>query len=330
MPANPERKRRGLTPLIIAVVFLSLVDVSVRAAVPRAASFNAWNDWQATHKVEAIDALARRGGSPLVLMGSSMMDYAVDPGALSKLLGLQRPAFNASLNGAEARLMDFWLLNVVVPRLRPQVVVIGVSSRELNDLGRGTREAFEAVRNSYGGRTAATDLSPTERILEVGERVSGIVRYRTLLRAPSRLFKAEPLEEGLAVTVLGAPTHPRRLDTYRTLPPISGGFAVGGSALGALKHLIERLKSSKIRVLLVEMPISPDGYARHPNGMADYRSFQQAVGQFVATTGTSFADMLSPFPTTEWFGDTLHVNKRGRERFTQLLAGTLGAFIQAA
>lgn len=330
MPTTSEGKRRRLIPLIVAVALLALIDVSVRAAVPRAASFNAWNDWQATHKVEAIDALARRGGSPLVLMGSSMMDYAVDPAALSKQLGLQRPAFNASLNGAEARLMDFWLLNVVVPRLRPRFVVIGVSSRELNDLGRGTREAFEAVRNSYGGRTVADDLSPTQRILEVGERVSGIVRYRALLRVPSRLVNAEPLEAALAVSALGAPTHPRRLDTYRTLPPISGGFAVGGSAMRALEHLVERLKSSKIRVLLVEMPISPDGYARHPNGMADYRSFQQTIAQFVATTGTSFADLLTPFPTTEWFGDTLHLNRRGRERFTQLLAGTLGPIVAAA
>jgi hypothetical protein len=330
MATTSEGKRRGLIPLIVAVACLALVDVSVRAAVPRTASFNAWNDWQATHKVEAIDELARRGGSPLVLMGSSMMDYAADPGALSKLLGLQRPAFNASLNGAEARLMDFWLLNVVVPRLRPQVVVIGVSSRELNDLGKGTRGAYEAVRDSYGGRNVATDLSPTERILEVGERVSGLVRYRSILRAPSRLFKEEPLEEGLAVTALGAPTHPRRLDVYRTLPPIAGGFAVGGPSMRALEHLIERLEALGIRVLLVEMPISPDGYARHPNGVADYRSFQQTVAQFVATSGTSFADMLSPFTTTEWFGDTLHLNKRGRERFTQFLAARLTPLIAAS
>ncbi|MEX2554917.1 MAG: hypothetical protein WEB06_04735 [Actinomycetota bacterium] len=323
MPTTSEGKRRRLIPLIVAVACLALVDVSVRAAVPRAASFNAWNDWQATHKVAAIDALARRGGSPLVLMGSSMMDYAVDPGALSKLLGLKRPVFNASLNGAEARLMDFWLLNVVVPRLRPRVVVIGVSSRELNDLGEGTRRAFDAVRDSYGGRAVAGDLSPTERILELGERVSGLVRYRSLLRKPSRLFDAEPLEEGLAVSALGAPTHSRRTDVYRTLPPISGGFAVGGSSMRALDHLIGRLESLGIRVLLVEMPISPDGYARHPNGIADYRSFQQAVAGFVAAKGLPFSDMLSPFPTTEWFGDTLHLNRRGRERFTRLLAGIL-------
>ena len=327
MPTTSKGFRRRLIPLIVALACLALIDVSVRAAVPRTAAFNAWNDWQATHKVEAIDALARRGGSPLVLMGSSMMDYAVDPGTLSKLLDLQHPAFNASLNGAEARLMNFWLLNVVVPRLRPRVVVIGVSSRELNDLGEGTRGAFEAVRDSYGGRTVANDLSPAERILAVGERVSGLVRYRSLLRAPSRLFNAEPLEEGLAVTALGAPTHPRRLDVYRTLPPITGGFAVGGPSMRALERLIERLEALKIRVLLVEMPISPDGYARHPNGIADYRSFQQAIARFVATTGTSFTDMLSPFPTTEWFGDTLHLNRRGRERFTQFLAGTISRLI---
>ena len=326
MSTIPERKRRS-GPLLVAIVFLVLVDVSVRVAVPRTASFNAWNDWQATHKVEAIDALARRGGSPVVLMGSSMMDYAVDPDALSKLLGLRRPAFNASLNGAEAWLMDFWLLNVVVPRLHPRVVVIGLSSRELNDLGEGTRDAFVAVRNSYGGRNVTTDLSATERILELGERVSGLVRYRGLLRTPSRLFDAEPLEEGLAVSALGAPTHRRRLDTYKALPPIAGGFAVGGSSMRTLEHLIERLISSKIRLLLVEMPISPDGYARHPNGIADYRRFQQTIERVVKTTGTSFLDMLTQFQTFEWFGDSVHLNRRGRERFTRLLAETLAPTI---
>lgn len=319
----PTKRGRRLTPLIVAVAFLVLADVAVRTAVPRAASLNAWNDWQATNKVEAIDALARRGGSSVVLMGSSMMDYAVDPAALSKELGLKRPAFNASLNGAEARLMHFWLLNVVVPRLRPRVVVIGVSSRELNDLGKGTREAFEAVRHSYGGRAVANDLSPTERVLDMGERVSGLVRYRSLLRKPTRLFDAEPLEEGLAVSALGSPTHRRRLDAYKALPPIEGGFAVGGSSMRALEHLIERLMSSKIRLVLVEMPIAPDGYARHPNGMTDYRRFQQTLARVVTTTGAHFVDMLAPFPTSEWFADSVHLNRQGRERFTQLIAGIL-------
>jgi hypothetical protein len=323
----PTKRGRGLTPLIVAVAFLVLADVVVRTAVPRAASLNAWNDWQATNKGEAIDALARRGGSSVVLMGSSMMDYAVDPAALSNALGLKRPAFNASLNGAEAQLMHFWLLNVVVPRLRPRVVVIGVSSRELNDLGKGTRDAFEAVRHSYGGRAVANDLSPTERVLEMGERVSGLVRYRSLLRKPTRLFDAEPLEEGLAVSVLGSPTHRRRLDAFKALPPIVGGFAVGGTSMRVLERLIERLSSSNIRPVLVEMPIAPDGYARHPNGIADYRRFQHTIARVVTSTGATFADMLTPFPTSEWFGDSVHLNKGGRERFTQLLAGILAPSI---
>ena len=323
----PAKRGRGLTPLLVAFAFLVLADVVVRTGVPRAASFNAWNDWQATNKVEAIDALARRGGSSVVLMGSSMMDYAVDPAALSNALGLKRPAFNASLNGAEAHLIHFWLLNVVVPRLRPQVVVIGVSSRELNDLGIGTRDAFEAVRHSYGGRAVANDLSPTERVLEIGERLSGLVRYRSILRKPTRLFDAEPLEDGLGVSILGAPTHRRRLDAFKALPPIVGGFATGGSSMRALEGLIERLISSNIRPVLVEMPIAPDGYARHPKGIADYRRFQQTISLVVTSTGVTFEDMLTPFPSIEWFGDSVHLNKGGRERFTKLLAGILAPSI---
>lgn len=277
-----------------------------------------------------MDALSLRGGAAVVFMGSSMTDYALDPKALSVSLGLRRPAFNASLNGAEARLMEFWLLNVVVPRLRPRAVVIGVSSRELNDRGRNARRAYEAVRGSYGGRSVATDRSPTERILAGAERLSALVRYRELLRTPTRLFKVERLQAALAVTRLGAPTHIRTRGAFKQLPPFEGGFSVGGSAIHALERLVTRLRAERIRVIVVEMPMSPDGFLRHPNGIADYAQFHSALARLAVERDVDLVDLTPSFPTTEWFVDSLHLNAKGRTRFTVLITDHLRSALAAA
>jgi hypothetical protein len=329
------RSGRGIAiAALVALTLVTLADVAVRAAVPHMRPFNSWSDWEATNKVERMDALARRGGASIVLAGSSMMNAAGDPVALGKTLDVRRPVFNASLNGAGSQLMDFWLLHVVVPRLHPRIVVLGVSSRDLNDRGISSGDAYRSLRRSTGGRSVAPNLSPTERIEAIAEKVSAVVRYRSILRQPSRWFGTDPRQVAAVVSPLGVPrairflNHPYKIkdDFYpRIVPRMYSNFSTGGVATRSLDHLVSSLVALKIQVVLVEMPITLDVYPVHPNGMDDYRLFERSLGAVVSESGARFINMIPRFPSTLQFGDPLHVNGEGRQRFTDLLAAMLRA-----
>lgn len=328
---SPSRRRIPI-PILTALVVLALAEIGVRVISPKFGPLNWWNDWEATRKVEVMDKLAAKGGASVVFVGSSMMNAAADPLLFSKLTGSGRPAFNAALNGAGTRLLDLWTLDVVVPRLRPKVVVIGLSSRELNDLGGASEQAYRSVRGSPGGRSVAPNLSPTEWLLRIGDR-SAIVRYRDRLRHPATLFDTPRGAGSASVGPLGTLTALRLFEhaTYRNelffknvVPRTLARFSTGGITLTALRHLIQELKASRIGVVLVEMPITQDAVDAHPRGAQDYRTFEQIVGT-LASDSTRLIDAHAWFQGTVEFADPFHLNGTGRAHFTRQLHTEAGA-----
>ncbi len=326
MVVTTSRARGRLPlPIVAALVVLVLAEIALRVAAPKLGPLNTWNDWEATRKVEVMDALAAKGGASVVFVGSSMTNAALDPLLYSQLSGAPRPAFNAALNGAGTRLFDLWTLRVVVPRLRPKVVVVGLSSRELNDLGSSSEHAYESVRGSPGGRSVATDLSPTEWILRAGDQ-SYLVRYRQRLRSPSTLFDTPPgagrasvgpLGQLAALRIFNRPQYLTEDFHKNVVPRTLARYSVGGRALSSLRHMVEELTAAKIRVVLVEMPVTQDAIDAHPRGADDYRLFEQILGTFASRT--QVIDAHAWFEGTAEFADPFHLNSKGRARFTQQL-----------
>ena len=120
--------------LLMVVLVLGGSELAVRAVSSKLQPPLLWVNREAQNKAVAMDALRRsKGGASVVFVGSSMTNAAADPALATRLLGVKRPAFNAALDGADLRALEFWTLRVVVPKLRPRAVVIGVSSREFNE-----------------------------------------------------------------------------------------------------------------------------------------------------------------------------------------------------
>lgn len=317
-------------PIVIALVVVVVAEFGVRAASSTLSPLNTWNDWEATNKVQAMDALAKRGGASVVFVGSSMVNAAADPALYSRLSGANRPAFNAALNGSGALLMDLWTLRVVVPKLKPDTVVIGVSSRDLNDNGRASNRAYRAIRRSPGGRTVGDDLSLTERVQSIAERASYLVRYRSVLRKPAtmtdvpvakRRSEVGPLGSLAGLRIFVGATYREELYRGEKFPESLGGFVMGGTEFDALGHLVRTLVERKIDVVLVEMPVTEDAVTAHPGGAGDYERFEAILGLF--TRFTQLVDADAWFPTNDGFGDPFHLNDRGREVFTRSLAAAV-------
>jgi hypothetical protein len=230
--------------------------------------------------------------------------------------------------------MERWTMEVVVPRLRPSVVVIGLSSRELNDRGLDAADAYDLVVGSRGFRNATGDGTIADRLEDRLAGWSYLVRYRTILREPSRWSGRKGSPPGARVNELGVLRALRIFDnaTYATRPRFLrataarslNDFTIGGREIAALGRLVNRLTARGIRVVLLEMPITDDEIKLHPNGAADYARFEAALARFVAAhPAVRYLDMRARFPGTADFRDPHHLNGRGKGRFTQLLASII-------
>jgi hypothetical protein len=321
--ATVQRRRRWwrrLLPFVAAVVVVLLAaEVAVRAVEDRLPPPSGWISDEYPRKVARIDDLAAHGGAGVVLLGSSVMDVAVDPAGLS----VPRGAYNAGLIGATPRIVDAWGRNLVVPKLRPDTVVVAISSRDLNGNGVGMASTDELFEGSAGGRWLLGTQSLADRAEWWLDRHSALLRQRQNLRRPlEALGHYDPPDRNFTqLTDGGLETH--LLDTtyrddeaarafFRREP--MRDFAVTDDQLGALRRLVGSLRGDGIRVVVLDVPVTADYVSLHPHGAADYDAYERAID----AVGADFdADVLRPgvWPT-ELFSDALHLNGDGVRRLT--------------
>ena len=322
-------RRRVPVALLVAALVVLAGEVTTRAVASRLDPPLRWQNWETQNKVDRIDALGARGGASVVFVGSSMVNAAIDPDAFGRVAHRDRPAFNAAINGADARLVEPWLLDVVVPRLRPETVVIGVSSRDLND--QASHRQFDLFRTSDAGRWVMHHRALPDRIERAAERWSYLVRYRGDLRRPRRLAgHHDPLREVAHVGSLG---QLRALDIYATASyavtphfvrearaDALHDYSIGGAQLAALRRTVAGLRARGVRVVLLEMPVTADAIALHPRGAADYARFTTRLRGVADATGARLVDLTKTFDSTRLFFDPFHLNGSGRAVFTAAIA----------
>jgi hypothetical protein len=278
--ARQHRHRFGRV-LAVAAAVLLLTELGVRVIEDRLPPPPDWYTPEYGVKDEQMAALAaRNGGASVVFIGSSVIDVAIDPSALDNPATDGRPAYNAGLIGANLEMVDVWSEHVVEPALQPDVVIIGVSSRDVNRNGAG----LETQTPGFYKLPAVRRLLGTESLLEKVERragdVSRIVRYRTVLRRPlEAVFGYDSPDRNLAKnTELGQELHlagdsyqdsPNVLSFFRAEPLLA--YSASDAQFGALRRTVERLEGRGVRVILLDVPVTEQYVSLHPQGAADYR-----------------------------------------------------------
>lgn len=309
---------------VAVVVALIAAELLLRSVRPKLRPLSDWRNWEIQHKVEALDALARDGGASVVAVGSSTMNAAVEPDFLSKLTGRTRPAFNAALNGAGTRLIELWVLRILLPRLRPDVVVIGLGSGDVNA---GNIVASDLLR-SFLSAPAWEDLtkgSTPMRWMHLLERKSLLVRYRRYL-GRSSLFQPDPFQRASVCRRLGLLRwflvfryRPYKIEDRQLLiwKDSLNEFEVGREEIEALGRLVDELRAAGVIPIIVKTPVTKDWVDLHPAG---FKAFEEALESMVRDRDVIYADLMAPFTSIEDFADPVHVNGNGQERFTKLLA----------
>lgn len=333
MPPEARRAWRIRTAIPLAILLILLAELAVRVAEPKLQDPLLWPGWEAQNKVKAMEALETKGGASVVFVGSSMVNAGFNATIATPELGFDRPAFNAALNGSDLRATSIWTRKVVAPRLRPDIVVVGFNSGELNDHWNEPDSLYSRLIESPYGKRAAERGVLAEIDAWLIDR-SALVRHRSVLRKPMDAFKRERVQRAQGVDRLG---RLRALDTFQQWPYSPGlskqlgvwdkvfrNYRPGGAQFEALDLLVRDLTEKGIKVVLIRMPVTKDVLPLYPAGIADRERFNTVLASFVSTHPVTFIDGEARIGyDTKLFVDPLHLNAAGERDFTTFVAGKL-------
>ena len=290
-----------------------------------------WPRIEIASKLDQIRDIANTGKKVEVLFaGSSMMAGGIDPVAFTEASG--KSSYNAAFAGPSMRTVTPWVLDVVEPLLRPDVVVVGIQSRELSDNGPKNEVMYDKFINSPGyQQTKGTVASQLEGDIE---ELSYFLRYRRALREPSQLFSTdEASQQALAETevrqVIGeSGMRVEEPSDYKRPAKLIRGlyektlidFAVGGPEYEALKDLSSGLEAEGVELVLLNMPVTEDYWGAHGDPEGDRAAYHELMSEFVAETGVTLIDAEDGFPSSEPFRDPVHLDIEGRQAMAVALA----------
>lgn len=288
-----------------------------------------WPRVEIAQKLEQMRSLSENGEQVDVLfVGSSMMAGGIDPVRFTEASGIS--SYNAAFAGPSLRSVTPWTLDIVVPLLEPEVVVVGVQSRELSDNAIKNIKFLETFLASPGYRETASTIAA--RVGGRLERLSAFLKNRRVLREPSQLLETD-LGDPLAGVEVRRTLGPRgRRDdgpaTYhggkffrRTLyEKTLKDFEIGGPELAALRELEEGLSERGIRLVLLSTPVTEDYWASHEDPVGDRLEYWRVIGDFAETHGLTLIAADSAFPDKEQqFRDPIHLDLDARGALAEAL-----------
>jgi hypothetical protein len=328
-------RRRLLTVVAVAVGLLLVAEAGVRLSSSRLPTPQLWSGPEMPVKEEQIDELAAHGGASVVFMGSSTMDAAADASAFH-INGATRPLYNGSTGAGSMSMIDIWGRLVAVPRLHPDVIVLGLVSRELNPNDR--EQAL--INTNFMRSKAVRRLLGTETLLERVERhaeaASDLVNYRSVLRQPRRVWDTLRTGEFLSgefgeivaadgqyqgflerhVQDSGVTTASLRQTALRD-------FEIGDQQVRTLRKMLDAFTGQGIQVVVVNMPVARVYVDAHPHGKAGYLEAVDVVREEAVRAGAEFID-LGQWPDA-LMADMGHVNATGVRRFTEEITPVIAA-----
>jgi hypothetical protein len=339
---DPTRARRVGGPLVALVLVLVLVlaELGVRAIEPDLPAPATWGNPYADLKTSQLAAWSGRG-LDAVLVGSSVVNAGLDPARIATAAGANDlDVYNAALPMFPPEQWPSWINEVVEPALRPRVVVLGVSVRDLNgataDLVHERR-----FRDSVGFRRATGRAGSLERLDAAAGRLSALARHRAALRRPGSVaarVRGEEVEgwPELRVDATGRflgfdddgqhADRPDRLDGLRE--GVLADYRAGGSRLDAVAQVVDHLEAAGAEVVLLRMPamneVLSDGEVVPTSEAA---RFDRLLADLAADRGLRFVDAGHLDDRPELFADEYHLRARGVAELSDLVGRELAGLL---
>lgn len=322
--------RRRWTVVATALTVVVAAEAGAEALDPRLPLPRTWHSVEADVKVSQMDDL---GHVDLALIGASVVNGGVDPAIVGDRLG--RTVYNAGLSAGFVPITSLWAEEVVIPRLGPDVLVLGLISFDLHD--HQSHALFEdALRESPGGREALGSRGLLGGIGNTLQEASALWRHRRSLRSPSTVLDALQGDVARLEPEFG-PIGPFGRAHYGgeapssadAAPEAESGLPVGRWRLDTdlvsrVRSLIRRAAADGAATVLVSMPVSQRYVDRHPNGDADQQAFRAALGGLARDEGVPLIDMDVMRDPARYL-DHVHLDDDAAVEFSEVLAVALAA-----
>jgi hypothetical protein len=277
-----------------------------------------------------MDYLARIGGADVVFVGTSLVNGAADAFVAARGVGGGHGAYNAALSAGLPLIMEPWTTDVVLPRLRPKLLVLGLSSMDFADSA-AARTFEAALEDSPAGGQALGTESVLEKLDRWVTDRSDLWRHRFALREPRTVLNAirgrakTPSGEYGPVRPGGRTAYPqRRAGGPVGLGPPVQGWRLGRESPAAIRRLIRLAKAREVKVVLVDMPITQTYVDRHPQGERDFRRYVRALRELARSEQVRLLEYSST-RAAHLFVDQVHLRTAAGDAFTERLARQLRA-----
>ncbi len=307
--------------MVVGVLFAMVAgELLARAVMSQTTEAIRWYDATTQLKVEQMDAL---DGADVVFAGTSMAQQGFVPGVFDDVLG--GTSWNAGLAGGTPDVMAPWLLDEVIPRLDPELVVWGLSSFDVAPAyGEQQAAVYSEALETRSGWLANADSIVSER--------SVLVRNRTVLRSLDALAGVAAEERSAAHTLaqeITAPTGERveqtvdvSQDRGRIVQARLQRFTPDPSDVALIERTVLDLLDRGVEVVLVELPV-PDRFRdAHPNGAADHALVGPALAGIAERSGVRFLRLLDG-PTGPDFVDFTHLDAAAAAEFSRVAAAAV-------
>jgi len=310
----------------VALVVLVAIEGSVRFMTPRVPKPPDWHYIGIDSLVESMDLLERGGvTSDVVVAGTSLVQRIRVP-IVERELESVAVAHNLSLFNAHTPVQRRWLLEEVLPRLKPDRVVWGVASLDFNG-GRPQKE-IEVYESSRAGKVGFA--GPIDRLL--GSLLM-TVRYRQEVRGPlffSHILdppvlqagpSEEPVDELLERSVIW--DREQTEEAFASLRTRElHDFHIGEREAEDFIFSIEEMLKRDIEVILVLMPVPLEYVVANDEGRDSFTNWTDWVLSTAEELAVPVFDYSSAISQAD-FGDYIHLDAAGADLLTELLVEDL-------
>jgi hypothetical protein len=259
-------------------------------------------EWPSVETDVKYHRLTELPEADVVFLGSSITEAAIDPDAFLAESGL-KSAFNSGIPFSSPISNEWWLDEVVLKTVEPELVVIGLTPWS-------------------GGSESSGD-----RLLQ---------GLRAAVRTPDRPWSALLDRAGLLaewdarstedrtrrfLTDLGHQTgyYERSIEDAKPLDLPFGPKVMPKEEVDAVGRMVDRLTKEGIDAVVLIEP------GRYPgdDGSVDYDVYIDSVLSHESEWGVPVLDTFHMTWERDWFADLAHFNRRGTEEFTSYIAGII-------
>lgn len=320
MPNRPATRPSRRTTVVVAIATLLALEGAARLVAVRLPPTTAW---PSSDYVRHDAALRDRGRLDTLVVGSSVAGVALRPDEIPSW----GSGYNHWLAGPGMRSVADLTRLVLLDRVAPRRLVIGVTMREFND-GPSQRAHHEAMVSSHGFRDATGAATAFDRADETLRSVSVLAGQRDLLRDPVRLIDrvgaGRPRPERLGADGHLADRGDGRLSDERPEHveqerEAMADYAFSEAGLRALDLLLRECGRRGIEVLVVNLPVTRTFIGFASRGAADQADFEERVRSTAERRGATWFDAFEETWDDRWFADVNHLNDTGEARLRKLI-----------